>query len=49
VALGDQKEYKIKIDRWKKALRELFPEEIKAFEALYAKVRAGESDFKITS
>jgi len=45
--LGNNPEYKIEIKRWKQALRELFPEQIKAIEGLYAKVRAGKSDFKI--
>jgi len=49
VALGDQKEYKIKIDQWKKALREVFPEQIEAFEKKIAEVRAGKSAFKITT
>jgi hypothetical protein len=32
--LGDKKEYKAKTDQWKKALRELFPEQIEALEGL---------------
>ena len=47
VGLGKMKEYKIEVECWKKALREVFPEQIEAFEKKIAEVRAGKSDFKI--